>query len=70
MNRTLPNGNTIVAIDFEAGIILSSVDKYRVTEYVTHAFYRGDLHSTSVGHYMRDLSEARKDFEERVKRGY
>ena len=70
MNETLPNGNTIVAIDFEAGIVLSSIDKIRGTEYVTHAFYGGDLHSTSIGHYMSDLGEAREDFNERVKRGY
>lgn len=70
MNRTLPNGNEIVAIDFDAGFVLSSNEKSRGTEYVTHAFYRDDLHSTSGGEYFDDIEEARKDFNFRIKRGY
>jgi hypothetical protein len=70
MNRTLPNGNEIVAIDFDAGFVLSSNEKNRGTEYITHSFYRGDLASTSGGHYFDDIEEARKDFNFRIGRGY
>ena len=75
MNKTLPNGNEIVAIDFDAGFVLSKIEdkiaKLAInTKYVTHAFYRDDLHSTSGGEYFDDIEEARKDFNFRINRGY
>jgi len=70
MNRTLPNGALIIAIDFDAGVVLAQSEN----DYVTWSFYNQDLSSTASGHYFgnsdADQAEARADYVERCKRGY
>ena len=64
---TLPNGATILTIDYLAGVVLAVNEKSFGPEFITWEFYRGDLASTSVGHYFDDdIKEAREDYRERV----
>ncbi len=82
MNKILPNGATIIAIDFSVrpaddislstGVVLAYTNEvpHIGPKYITWAFYGDDLASTSNGHYCADLAEARADFNDRVKRGY
>ena len=67
IGSTLPNGNILLAIyeGASTGIVLALV---RPGEYVTHEFYRGDLRTTSTGHYIEDKQAAVEDFRERVGR--
>ena len=65
---TLPNGATIIAINYNKGIVLAKSEN----DFVTWSFdtSRG-LSTTQLGHYFElDNVEAEKDFDMRVKRGY
>jgi len=69
--ETLPNGCKIIAIDHLAEVVLAgNIDKPHIeggVEYVTWDFYRGDLRSTSNGHYFgADYKEATEDFAKRI----
>ena len=72
--ETLPNGCKIIAIDHLAGVVLAG-NTYSHhdggIEYVTWEFYRGDLRSTSSGHYYgNDYKGAARDFSVRTERNY
>ena len=66
----LPNGATILEIEYDnnnlMGIVLARVSGFQ--PYVTWEIYRGDLASTSCGHYFSNLVEAALDFQERTKK--
>ncbi len=64
---TLPNGATILAIDYLAGVVLAVNEGLHDHEFITWEFYRGDLASTSTGYYYGVyLDEAREGYAERV----
>ena len=71
-HRILPNGATILAIDYSARIVLAEVkETIAGTEYATWAYNdEQGLASTSNGHYIYNLKQARADFTARVQRGY
>jgi len=66
----LPNGATILEIEYDnanlMGIVFARSSGFQ--PWVTWEFYRGDLASTSCGHYFSNLVEAALDFQERTKK--
>ena len=60
----LPNGAILIAID-PAGYVLAK-NEGAAQPYATWEFYRGDLNSTSNGHYFKSIAEAAIDFEKRA----
>jgi len=71
-DKILPNGATIIALDWAANIVLADTGDNYVTWSIGYAEgNERSLRATSNGHYFkRDLTEAREDYAERVKRGY
>jgi hypothetical protein len=68
--KTLPNGAEQLAIYYDSDIGVVLADNGR--DFVTWKFYRGDLASTSHGHYFpkahyrNALDLAQQDFKDRV----
>ena len=68
-NMQLPNGARLIDFTYvgeftRLGVVLAEMSG--VQPYVTWEFYRKDFSTTSYGHYFKTLSEAAKDYEERV----
>ena len=63
----LPNGSTIVeyVVDSNGDGVVLAKDVNNVTPYATWEFYRGDLRSTSHGHYSFTEGEAMQDYRTR-----
>jgi hypothetical protein len=66
----LPNGREVHVIKYgfhiDRGVVLAYQGEHDAMPWVTWEFYRGDLASTSDGHYFKTLEKAREDFVKRV----
>jgi hypothetical protein len=66
----LPNGRRIDMIDYgehcDRGVVMAFQGDDDAMPYVTWEFYRGDLASTSYGHYFKTKGEAIADYLKRL----
>jgi hypothetical protein len=70
--KRLPNGATVIVIDYDREVVLANFGTDNKPNYVTWAFNKEQgLRSTCWGRYFSDdLKAARTDFTERQQRGY
>ena len=66
IGSTLPNGAILIAINHLAGVVLA-MNPGSAQQYVVWNYYRHDLKTTSNGEYFRDVVEAAKLYQLKIK---